>query len=783
MRIINSLLVLLAVVLLVGCSAECDDALQEGLVPIHLTTVITPSLQPVTRTGSDVESSQLPAGEPVHAYFAGGATTVSTVTYTSNGDGTTSLSSGTQPYFTLEGTQTTVHAYHGKSGADKAQVTQASTHFVVQQDQSSEADYLASDLLYASVTLTKSNMAVAGQLQFRHRMAKVVVIVTPSTGVETIREVCIIGGYRGISIADGVTCALGNDFSAPLSESNGLTMFSGSSTSAVTCAALLPPQSISSNFLQVVTDSGTSTYSLLEKTLEGGKTYTIDLTLNAISVSPSTISLSNWAASGSSSTRAGTVIESDLIPAGERFRVCFTGEATTLSETIYESDGLGGASLAAGQEQSYFKFGETSTTMYAWHPATMTGSSGTFSVQSDQSTDTDYLLSDLLYATTGQLTKNDTYIVKPLSFSHLMSKVIVNATASSGVSAITGIYIVGGGKTISLADAEAGTLGSTITGPNYQGEAITMYIGSDASVSCAALIPPQTISGAFIKVTTDVGNLHFTMSDKALESGKTYTLNLTANLAGIGEATGIGDWVNGVATVVPEASAGPKAVDIGLPVLWANMNVGASQDTDFGLYFAWGDTTGHSYGIISGGSVADGYSYTWESYKYYAGTNESGDMLISKYVPVSSSANWGGAGDTPDGKSILDLEDDAAHVMWGDSWVMPTYGQIRDLFNTRNNSSYTWTRYTASPGYKNSGHAGWLIEYNVTGASIFLPAAGYRQRNVINGVNAESDISCSVSYSYAGNYILQLRSSKEASLLNGAYRYYAFQVRGVKNKN
>lgn len=35
-----------------------------------------------------------------------------------------------------------------------------------------------------------------------------------------------------------------------------------------------------------------------------------------------------------------------------------------------------------------------------------------------------------------------------------------------------------------------------------------------------------------------------------------------------------------------------RAVDLGLPsrTLWANMNVGASENTAFGAYFAWGET-------------------------------------------------------------------------------------------------------------------------------------------------------------------------------------------------
>jgi len=35
-------------------------------------------------------------------------------------------------------------------------------------------------------------------------------------------------------------------------------------------------------------------------------------------------------------------------------------------------------------------------------------------------------------------------------------------------------------------------------------------------------------------------------------------------------------------------------VDLGLSVRWATANVCAAQPYDCGLYFAWGDTTGHT---------------------------------------------------------------------------------------------------------------------------------------------------------------------------------------------
>ena len=38
------------------------------------------------------------------------------------------------------------------------------------------------------------------------------------------------------------------------------------------------------------------------------------------------------------------------------------------------------------------------------------------------------------------------------------------------------------------------------------------------------------------------------------------------------------------------------AIDLGLPsgLKWANMNIGAEKETDYGLYFQWGDVVGYT---------------------------------------------------------------------------------------------------------------------------------------------------------------------------------------------
>lgn len=76
-------------------------------------------------------------------------------------------------------------------------------------------------------------------------------------------------------------------------------------------------------------------------------------------------------------------------------------------------------------------------------------------------------------------------------------------------------------------------------------------------------------------------------------------------------------------------------------------------------------------------------------------------------------------------KTVLDPEDDAAHVRWGGDWRMPTDAEWTELLNS-NNCIWTWygsgnTEFGGTAGYKvTSKKSGFESNF------IFLPAAGYQ---------------------------------------------------------
>ena len=103
--------------------------------------------------------------------------------------------------------------------------------------------------------------------------------------------------------------------------------------------------------------------------------------------------------------------------------------------------------------------------------------------------------------------------------------------------------------------------------------------------------------------------------------------------------------------------AKPEAIDLGLSVKWASCNIGASAPEELGDEFVWGETEPRTN------------NFTWETYKWCNGTNKS----LTKY---NSNSEFGAV----DNKSVLDEEDDAAHVLYGGFWRMPTREEANELF-------------------------------------------------------------------------------------------------------
>ena len=102
--------------------------------------------------------------------------------------------------------------------------------------------------------------------------------------------------------------------------------------------------------------------------------------------------------------------------------------------------------------------------------------------------------------------------------------------------------------------------------------------------------------------------------------------------------------------------------------MWAKCNIGATSETDYGIYFQWGETNGISGSLV--GKYSD-ENYSWASYTHCNGTKNT----LTKYYTSTS------YGENPDNITTLEPVDDAATQIMGGNWRMPTPTEYQTLYN------------------------------------------------------------------------------------------------------
>lgn len=135
-------------------------------------------------------------------------------------------------------------------------------------------------------------------------------------------------------------------------------------------------------------------------------------------------------------------------------------------------------------------------------------------------------------------------------------------------------------------------------------------------------------------------------------------------------------------------------VDLGLPsgTMWSICNLGGDEETDYGIYFQWGDT-----------ELKDHEKYS-----------ETDNKFINIYNTIEKY-------NLNDGLEELEPEDDAAHVNMGGKWCIPTIEQFKEL------KKYTTNEWRHD--YNGTGVNGRLFTSKQNGNTIFFPASGLCNKN------------------------------------------------------
>ena len=325
MKILSKSLILFSIVTLgfTACSENeqlADDSLSK--VPVLLTTRLTAMDADATRAGVSLNESMLEKGNVGVWLSSVGYDTKYTYTAASGG----ALSSESPAYYPTSGTTDIVAVY--PASAITADASQA-TAFAVLADQTLDANYEASDLMSGKLT-EKSKTSGVQSIPLAHKMAKVIVNITPGAGVASITSVTLNNIKRQI------TYTASTDVLGQAEQILGTDVSVGTNN----CAAVIPPQTIaaSTDFLTIVTDAGTAVYQFkTAKELLTGNYYQLNITVNrTATLGVNTIEA--WDGSGSANV-AATTTEGGLTIASDIAEQTYTGSAICPEITVVKRTG------------------------------------------------------------------------------------------------------------------------------------------------------------------------------------------------------------------------------------------------------------------------------------------------------------------------------------------------------------------------------------------------------------------------------------------------------------
>ena len=339
---------------------------------------------------------------------------------------------------------------------------------------------------------------------------------------------------------------------------------------------------------------------------------------------------------------ASTTLNNDYIESGKQVTVRISNThpsdytTGTFANFIYTT-GENGA-LTLPDPAPYYPLDGTNVDILAYYPSF---DDTEFTIKTDQTTDPNYTASDLMWAEPIINTKKSTSN-KTLTFTHKMAKLIVTATAGTAVTQINSVTLKQVQPTVTFNKTTGIVSGLT-------GDAGDVKIVKDetaTSVSGAAVIPEQTITGALLKigVTLEDGNTgiatYTVPSGKTFSAGSVYTLDITVSYPEVGAETAITGWTEG-GTAIIQRSTVQQTFDVD--------NAGLITFNVNGVQFNMVAVKGGEYTTLGGATVTGTLS------DYYIGQTEVTQALWKAVM-----------GNVPDGQTNDDDRCPVACVTWLD---------------------------------------------------------------------------------------------------------------------
>ena len=260
-----------------------------------------------TKAASNVQGTQFEDDEMVNIYLFEHLDDASPAAYTygTNGlvahsaDGAGGLNpDGGDLYFPANGYGIDVYGIYPST------VRESTTSFTVQEDQTSDANYKASDLMYATCQVDKKK-GNAVQLPFAHKLSKVIVKLVQGNGLNTNdlnnATVQILNTYTQCSIASLSKTGIGAITpSTQAEDKKPITVGTWPSSSSEGIAAIVIPQTVQAGnplFQVSLTNGANYVYTIPSTdsavTFESGTVYTYTLTVTTAAIEV-TSTITNW---------------------------------------------------------------------------------------------------------------------------------------------------------------------------------------------------------------------------------------------------------------------------------------------------------------------------------------------------------------------------------------------------------------------------------------------------------------------------------------------------------
>ena len=288
----NLFLIAVATVVVAACSSDLDDASVVESCPVRL---CSDGLTGMTRAGQSVQLTQFVSGQQMGVFLVenGSGANVTTypqpLTYTVDGS---ALTTTAMQYWPTDGNGLNIYGVYPATAATACNV---STNFTVRTNQTTDANYMASDLMTGvpSTGNPAARTASAIALKFTHLLTKIDINVSLSAN----------SGFTASDLASAPVAILGTKPTATFNIQASTVSAADVATTTITAgtgannSAIIVPQTVAANtsFIQVTIGGGNYIYKLpTATTFAPSMKYTYNLTVTKTGLTLSGTTITPW---------------------------------------------------------------------------------------------------------------------------------------------------------------------------------------------------------------------------------------------------------------------------------------------------------------------------------------------------------------------------------------------------------------------------------------------------------------------------------------------------------